>query len=102
MSSDFDSIDAEIHQMTAAIGDVAAPGAESIDPGAVAERAINFGINAPLADARGGNAGEIRFAGDARAETDVERVGPNIEFPCVWRGHCGEEINRPGICSIDA
>ena len=80
--------------MTSAVGHITATSAQSLQPGAVTERPIDFGINATLANARIRNTWEIGLAGNPRSESDVQRVIPDIELPGVRRIHRGNEIHR--------
>src|SRR3954469_25051643 len=87
--------------MTPAVRHVALAPAKSIQPSAIAERAIDLGVDAPLADARIRDARKIGLPRDARAEPDIERVIPDIELPNVRRVHSGNEINSIGIRYIN-
>src|SRR5437879_11614061 len=81
------AVHAEIHQVTSAVGYITAASAQSLQPGAVTKRPIDFGINATLANARIRNTWEIGLAGNPRSESDVQRVIPDIELPGVRRIH---------------
>ena len=90
-------VHAEIHEMAPAIGNVASAGAQRLHPTAVTERAVNLGVDTTLPDAGVCDAREICLSGDARAEPNIQRVIPNVEFPGVRCVHGGNEIDRVGM-----
>src|SRR6266436_7869054 len=94
-------VHAEVHQMAPAIGHVASAGAQRLYPAAVTERPVNLGVDTTLTDARVCDAREICLPGDARAEPDIQRVIPNVEFPGIRRIHSGNEIDRVGMRHVD-
>src|SRR5437016_677410 len=90
-------VHAEVHEMAPAIGHVASAGAQRLHPAAIRERSVNFGVDTALPNTGVRDAGEICLSGDARAEPDIERVIPNVEFPRVRCVHSGNEIDRVGL-----
>ena len=98
--SNLGPVDAEVHKVALAFGDVAAARADGVQPGAVAERPRDFGVDAALPHAAVGDAGEIGLAGDPRAEPDVQRLVPDVELPKVGCIHGRYEVDRVGVSHV--
>ena len=59
--------------------------ADSFAPTVVIEFPIQFNVGPAQSDALPVNAGEVGLAADPRAETDIQSVIPDVQFPDVRR-----------------
>src|SRR5688572_22467509 len=67
------AVDREVHEVGLAVGDVAAAGADGVQPLAVGERSIHLRVRARHADPVIEDAREIGLTADPRAESRIER-----------------------------
>ena len=91
--ADFATVDLEFHEMTLAVADVVAAESNAFAPGVILELAIELHVAATEADLLAVDAGEVGLAADARAESGVERVIPDVQLPGVRRVDGGHEID---------
>src|SRR6185503_8305104 len=64
-----------------------------LDPGAVVELPLDLAVGAALADTVVADAGEVGLAADPGAETDVQRVVPDVQLPGCGRVRGGDEVH---------
>ena len=95
-------VDFEVDQVAAAVADVVAPGADAFAPVVVSQSAVEFDVRAAKADAFAVYAGEVGLAADARAETAVECVIPNVQFPNRRRIDHREEVHGRNRLAVRA
>src|SRR5205085_10086384 len=68
------TVDGEIDQMALAVGDVAAPGAQRVDPALEGQLSVNRRVGPADAHSIVVDAREVGLAADPRPEPDVQRV----------------------------
>src|ERR1700693_2395156 len=86
--------------MASALRNVAAPVAHSGQPALIGEGPVDLRIDTSLPDSGISDAGEIGFPRNARAETDIQRVIPDVELPGVGCVHGRDEVNSVGVGHI--
>src|SRR5437773_10023756 len=100
LAADFQIIYGKIHQVASAVGDVTSPVVDRLQPAAVTKRTIHFGVDAPLTYACIRDAREIGLPRDSRAESHIQGVIPNVQFPQIRRVHRRNEIDRVGMRDV--
>src|SRR5262249_4609677 len=88
------TVHAEIDRMTFAIRHIRAATANAVHPGVKSQLIVEFDIATSQTDSLAVDAGEIGLAADAGAETAIERVIPDVEFPYRRRIYGRNEVNR--------